>query len=149
MKYSPLYNLAMVIAERGSDWGNCVDQFRHDADDVCLIIQQPGETVSELATRVRKRVDAIQPYETLAQGVVGSGGRVDQEAVSARSLAIRAVVSPMVRAGHGNVVLASNPQDRISMMGLAPTVASMIRGTGVEIQPAAQTAARTALARVA
>lgn len=147
MKNSPLYNLAMVIAERGSDWENWVDQFRHDADDVCLIIQQPGETVSELATRVRKRVDAIQPYETLSQAVVVSGGRVDQEAVSARSLAIRAVVAPMVRAGHGNVVLASNAQDRISMMGLASTVASMIRGTGVEIQPAAQAAAR--LARVA
>ncbi len=85
---STLYNLAMVIAERGSDWESWVDQFRQDADDVCLIIQQPGETVSELATRVRKRVDAIQPYETLAQAVVVSGGRVDQEAVSARSVAI-------------------------------------------------------------
>ena len=93
MKNSPLYNLAMVIAERGSDWENWVDQFRHDADDVCLMIQQPGETVSELATRVRKRVDAIQPYEALTQAVVVSGGRVDQEAVAARSLAIRAVTN--------------------------------------------------------
>lgn len=151
MKNSPLYNLAMVIAERGSDWENWVDQFRHDADDVCLIIQQPGETVSELATRVRKRVDAIQPYEALTQAVVVSGGRVDQEAVAARSLAIRAVVSPMVRAGQGSVVLASNAKDRISMMGLASTVASMIRGTGVEIVPAAQAAVArpAALARVA
>ncbi|MCB9627398.1 MAG: hypothetical protein H6725_08515 [Sandaracinaceae bacterium] len=138
-----LYTLAMVIAERGSDWESWVDQLRREADDVCLIVQQPGETVSELAARVRQRVDALQPYEALGKAVVVSGGRVDQDAVAARSLAIRAIVAPMVRAGHGNVVLASNAKDRFSMMGLASTVASMIRGTGVDIQPAAQ------LARVA
>ena len=49
-------------------------------------------------------------------------------------------MNPMVGAGHGNVVLASSTKDRISMMGLASTVASMIRGTGVQIVPAAQTA---------
>jgi hypothetical protein len=140
-----LYNLAMVIAERGSDWESWIDQLRHDADDVCLIIQQPGESVSELALRVRHRVDALRPYEKLSKVVVASGGRVDQDAVAARSLAIRAVVAPMVRAGHGDVVLASGAKDRISMMGLASTVASMIRGTGVDIQPAAQ----RPLARVA
>lgn len=140
-----LYNLAMVIAERGSDWESWVDQLRHDADDVCLIVQQPGESVSELATRVRQRVAALQPYETLSKAVVVSGGRVDQDAVAARSLAIRAIVAPMVRAGQGDVVLASNAKDRISMMGLASTVASMIRGTGVDIKPAAQ----RPLARVA
>ena len=138
-----LYTLAMVIAERGSDWESWVDQLRREADDVCLIVQQPGETVSELATRVRQRVEAVQPYETLGKAVLVSGGRVDQDAVAARSLAIRAIVAPMVRAGQGNVVLASNAKDRFSMMGLASTVASMIRGTGVDIQPAAQ------LARVA
>lgn len=138
-----LYTLAMVIAERGSDWESWVDQLRREADDVCLIVQQPGETVAELAARVRQRVDALQPYEALGKAVVVSGGRVDQDAVAARSLAIRAIVAPMVRAGHGNVVLASNAKDRFSMMGLASTVASMIRGTGVDIQPAAQ------LARVA
>ena len=140
-----LYTLAMVIAERGSDWESWVDQLRHEADDVCLIVQQPGESVSELAARVRQRVAAIQPYETLSKAVLVSGGRVDQDAVAARSLAIRAIVAPMVRAGQGDVVLASNTKDRISMMGLASTVASMIRGTGVDIQPAAQ----RSLARVA
>ena len=94
-----LYTLAMVIAERGSDWEAWVDQLRQDADDVCLIIQQPGESVSELASRVRYRVDALQPYETLAKAVVVSGGRVDQDAVAARSLAIRAIVAPWCTRG--------------------------------------------------
>jgi hypothetical protein len=136
------YKIAMVIAERGSAWESWVEtlRLRYGADDVCLIVQQPGESVADMATRVRKRVQALQPYETLTHAVVVSGGRTDNDAVSARSLAIRAIVAPMVKAGGGDVILASNTKDRFSMMGLASTVASMIRGTGVSIQPAAQVA---------
>lgn len=129
-------NIAMVIAERGSDWTRWVDRLRNDETDVCMIMQQDGETVSQLASRVRHRVEELAEGETLSRAVIVGGGRTDADAVSARSLTIRALVAPMVQAGGGEVVLASSYKDRFSMMGLASTVASMLHGTGVQVAPA-------------
>ena len=125
--------LAMIVAEHGSAWERWADQLRADGAEVCMFMQQPGESVKALAARVRSRVSELAPGDTIDQAVVVGGGRTDHAAISARALAIRAIVAPMVEAGRGKIVLAASPRDRFAMMGLASTVAPLVRGTGVDI----------------
>lgn len=140
-------NVAMVIAEKGSAWTPWVERFRAQCDDVIVVLQERGETVGDLATRVRAKVEELEELEvSLRDAVIVGGGRIDADAMSARSLAIRAVVSPMVRASGGQLLLDSKGPDRYSMMGLASTVASMLRGTGVLVAPADQVPALAGLA---
>lgn len=127
---------ALVVAERGSDWTPWVDVMRRGSPDVLVVLQQPGESVEALAHRVRVRVGAVvEGGGRLATAVIAGGGRTDDDAISARSHALRAIVAPMVTAAGGRIYLSARATDRFAMMGLAGAVAPMVEGTGVRVMP--------------
>jgi hypothetical protein len=130
-------NVSMVIAERGSEWSSWAEQLRKVCPEVVVMQQLKGETVATFAHRVRARVaDLERAGRTLHEAAIVGGGRTDSDAMAARSLAIRALVSPMVRAGGGRVFLGNAGRDRYAMLGLASAAAEMLRGTGVAVAPA-------------
>lgn len=130
-------NISIVVAERGSDWSGWAESFRQTCPEVVVVQQQKEESASAFAQRVRARVTELESSgQTLRDAVIVGGGRTDNEAMAARSLEIRALVSPMVRAGVGRMFLGSREQDKYSMLALASLVAEMVRGTGVSVAPA-------------
>jgi hypothetical protein len=130
-------NVSMVVAERGSDWSSWAERFRKSCPEVVVMQQMRGETAADFVYRVRHRVTELdRAGHNLHEAAIVGGGRTDSDAMAARSLAIRALVAPMVRAGGGRVFLGSSHQDRFSMLALASTVAEMLRGTGVAVAPA-------------
>jgi hypothetical protein len=130
-------NVSMVVAERGSDWSGWAEQLRKGCPEVVVMQQLKGETVAAFVHRVRTRVAEIdRSGRTLHEAAIVGGGRTDSDAMAARSLAIRALVSPMVHAGGGRVFLGSAGRDRYAMLGLASAAAEMLRGTGVAVAPA-------------
>ncbi len=127
---------ALVVAERGSDWTPWVEQFRRETPDVVVLMQEPDEKVAAFATRVGARVGELRLCGgRLENAVIVSGGRTDHDIVSARSASIRAIVSPMVEAAGGKLYLSSGGSDRFTMLGIATSVAPMVRGTGVRLLP--------------
>jgi hypothetical protein len=133
---TPGRETALVIAERGSDSLAWFERFSEQSAEVVLVQQQKNESAADFATRVRTRVEEIDAAgQSLTRAVIAGAGRMDKAVLQARSLVIRAVVGPMVRAGGGEVVLDSTGPDRFSMQGLAMSVAEMLRGTGVALVP--------------
>ncbi len=129
-------NVSIVVAERGSDWSGWAEALRARCPEVVVVQQLKGESPSDFAQRVRSRVTEIDGAgQTLQDAVIVGGGRTDKDAMAARSLEIRALVSPMVRAGAGHVYLGGRDQDKFSMLALASLVAEMLRGTGVSVAP--------------
>lgn len=138
--------VSLIAAEKGGYWAPWVEQFRAETPDVVVVLQQAGEKLSEFALRVRARVAELERDGlALSQAVLVGAGRTDPGALSARSLAIRAMASGMARRGGGRVVLEDAGNDRYSMAALAATVAPLVRGTGVTVEHAAE----RRLARVA
>lgn len=152
---SPLHNVSMIVAEKGGLWAPWVERFRAETPDVVVVLQQVGESLHEMAMRVRARVSELeQDGFALEQAVLVGGGRTDHEALSSRSLAIRAMATGMATQGGGRVMLDDAGDDRFSMAAIAATVSDLVLGTGVTVEhaaaaptPAAATA--TPLARVA
>jgi hypothetical protein len=101
---------------------------------VVVVLQHKGESVSQLALRVRTQLAEVAASKAiLSQAVVAGGGRTDHDALSARSLVIRAIASEMARSGGGQVVLDDAHADRHSMAALASTIQMLIHGTGVSV----------------
>ncbi|MEM1415004.1 MAG: hypothetical protein AAGH15_08900 [Myxococcota bacterium] len=141
---------SFVIAERGGDWATWVERFQRSTPDVAVVVQEPGESVGDLAMRVRARVAALEEDGgAVDQAVLVGGGRTDSEAISARSLVLRALTAPMVAAGAGIITLDGQGRDRYAMMALASTVSPMVMGTGVSIAPAANDVVAPAASRFA
>lgn len=128
---------ALIVAERGSESLPWIDRFRGETSEVVLVQQQKNESTAAFASRVRNRVAELEADGySLTRAVIAGAGRMDKAVLQARSLVIRAIVGPMVRAGGGELVLDSTGPDRFSMQGLAMSVAEMLRGTGVALVPA-------------
>ncbi len=130
--------VSLVVAERGEgwepNWTYWVERFSTGTPDVIVVLQEPGESVETLSQRVRARVvDLEESGRTLARAVIVGSGNPDHTALSARSLAIKAIVAPMVEQGHGTLLLDGEGADRFRMMALASTVAQMVRNTGVTV----------------
>ena len=141
----PTHSVAMIVAETGGAWHPWVDRFREITPDVVLVLQQVGESLSELAMRVRGRVAELERDGlSLEQSVLVGGGRTDREALAARSLAIRAMATGMASQGGGRVMLEDAGPDRFSMAAIAATVADLVVGTGVTVQHAGAELAQVA-----
>ena len=124
--------VSIVVAERGANWSLWVEQFQ-TSGSVVLVVQRADETIHQLAQRVGERVRDLKA--PIAEAVIVGGGRVDDGVMTARSLAIRSLVAPMVEQRSGRLSLDGSGRDRFSMMALASTVASQVRGTGVRVAP--------------
>lgn len=123
---------AIVVAERGSAWRRWVERFRVGTPDVVVFAQRDDEALLDLALRIRSDVQALQNEGvSLVRAVVAGGDRVDPEAISARALAVKALVGPMVADGEGTVILDGEGAGAMGMAALATTVAAQVQGTGV------------------
>ncbi|HJK91598.1 MAG TPA: hypothetical protein RMH85_14070 [Polyangiaceae bacterium LLY-WYZ-15_(1-7)] len=126
--------VSLVVAERGSDWEAWVERFSTGTPDVRVVVQDPEEPVERLAQRVRAQVLELEESgEELARAVIVGAGKTNDSTLSARSLAIRSIVAPMVEQGHGTLLLDGQGAGRFGMMALASTVGGMVRGTGVTV----------------
>ena len=133
----PTHSVSMIVAEQGGQWAPWVDRFREITPDVVVVLQQVGESLSELSMRVRRQVAELERDGlSLEQAVLVGGGRTDREALASRSLAIRAMATGMARQGGGRVTLDDAGADRFSMAAIAATVADLVMGTGVTVQHA-------------
>lgn len=131
---------AVLVAERDGDWSKWVESLRGDADDIAIVLQRMGESPSELATRVRQRVQELQLGGDLVAAALVGGDRWDAETLSARSLMIRAIVNQMVASGRGQLFLDAGThagRSRHAMQALASVVEDQILDTGVEVLTAA------------
>lgn len=129
-------SIEVVVAELGADWSSYARHVGVNDAELVVIEQAERETATELARRVRTCVDSLETEgKVVDSAVLVGGGRTDNDVLAARSLALRAIVSPMVRNGRGQVLLHANGRDRHSMKGLATMVAEMIRGSGVDVVP--------------
>ncbi|HJL18010.1 MAG TPA: hypothetical protein RMH99_20270 [Sandaracinaceae bacterium LLY-WYZ-13_1] len=138
MSYSK--RTAVLVAERDGDWSDWVESLRLEADDIAIVLQRMGESPSELATRVRERVQGLRCEGHLVAGALVGGERWDSDTLSARSLMIRAMVSQMVVSGRGQLFLDGGSQSgrgRHAMQALASVVEDQIRDTGVEVHTSA------------
>jgi len=131
--------LSLVVAEEGGDAEQWVRRLRDEGHEVVLMRQTHGESLKGLAARLRARCAIANDLgEVIDTAVIVGGGQVGQEAVSARSLAVRALTSSMVRARRGRVLLSGEGDDRFSMMALASAVSPMVRGAGIDVLSAAE-----------
>ncbi|MCB9618703.1 MAG: hypothetical protein H6724_04520 [Sandaracinus sp.] len=132
--------VSLVVAELGSPWESWVERFATGTPDVLVVVQEPGESVDRWAMRVRSQVAGLEAQNAcLARAVVVAGPPTAQT-LSARSLAIKALVGPMVASGEGTVILDGNTADRFGMMALAQTVEMQVAGTGVTVRAASSEA---------
>lgn len=128
--------LAVLVVERDGDWSGWVDALRSEADDLVVITQRRGESIAELATRVRERVQELRgTAELTAAALVGAGW--DTETLSARALMVRAIASQMGAAAGGRIYLDGGPRSgrgRHAMAALAAVVEDQVAPT-VDIVP--------------
>jgi hypothetical protein len=136
--------VSLVVAERGSPWETWVERFTTGTPDVIVVLQEPGEAVDRWAMRVRSQVAGLAAQNArLARAVIVAGGR-DAHSLSARSLAVKALVAPMVAQGEGTLLLDGNHADRFGMMALAQTVEMQVAGTGVSVRATGEAIAHVA-----
>ena len=125
--------MSIVVAERGSAWLAWVERFEVGTD-VIIVAQREDEELLDLAMRVRDSVSALREQgRSLARAVVVGTDRMDPEALSARALAVKALVGPMVASREGTVILDGEGRGAMGMAALATTVAMQVQGTGVRI----------------
>jgi len=130
-------SMTLIVAEAGGEWASWVEALRRRGDTVVVMRQRDDESLGALAGRVRARCrEALSQGATMERAVIAGGGRADRDALSARSLAIRAIVSAMSPRRRGRLLLDPSGSDRYSMMALATTVTAMLRGTGVRVETA-------------
>ena len=136
--------VSLVVAERGSPWESWVERFATGTPDVMVVVQEPGEAVDRWAMRVRSLVAGLEAQNAKLARAVVVAGPADSRSLSARSLAIKALVAPMVAQGEGTVLLDGNTADRFGMMALAQTVAMQVAGSGVTVRSTADAVAHVA-----
>jgi hypothetical protein len=130
--------VSMIVAERGTDWTPWAEWLRTRMPDVVVVVQRQGESVGELAMRVRARIDDADAQGQVIESAVMVGGTDGSDDVLAsRSLALRAMASSMVRAGGGKIWLDGGPSSRgrWAMASLAEIVNEQLRLTGVTVLP--------------
>ncbi|NOY93093.1 MAG: hypothetical protein GXP55_18065 [Deltaproteobacteria bacterium] len=122
--------IRVVVAERGGDWAAHADD--HRQLPTLLLLQQPEERIEDFVSRVRdKLARVVTGGRRICEAAIVGGGRADLPAMSARSLMIRLLTTPMVASGGGRLSLVSAGPERLGMMGLLTTVAPMLEGTRV------------------
>jgi hypothetical protein len=134
---------AVLVAERDSEWSSWVEPLRAASDDVVVLVQRAGESPSELATRVRERVQELHLEGEITAAALVGGPSFDDATLSARALIVRAIVNQMVRSGHGRVFLdggARSGRGRHAMAALAAVVEDQLAHTGVDVMTATPTA---------
>lgn len=139
---SSVGKMAVLVAERDGDWSGWVDPLREECDDVVVVVQRRGESASELATRVRERVQKLQLEGDIGAAALIGGATWDDATLSARALMVRAIVTPMVSAGGGRVYLdggARSRRGRHAMAALAAVVEDQLARTGVDVVTATAT----------
>src|SRR5690349_5879813 len=110
--------VSVIVAERGTDWTPWAEWLRTGTLDVIVVVQRTGESVGELAMRVRARIDEANDAQRIVDRAVLVGGSTDgDDVLTSRSLALRAIASSMVRAGGGRIWLdgGHSPRGRWSM----------------------------------
>ena len=120
----------LLVSERGAQWPSWVERLDLRNGVLSILVQQRGETLAALASRVSARVAKHAAFDRL---VIACGGRSDADALRARSNAIRAAVGKMITTGQGRVVLGSEGTDRTALAALAASTTEMIAGTGVTV----------------
>jgi hypothetical protein len=124
--------IRVVVAERGGDWAAHADE--HSDMPTLLLLQQPEERIEDFVSRVRDKIArVITGGRRIREAAIVGGGRADLRAMSARSLVIRLLTTPMVASGGGRLSLVSAGPERLGMMGLLTTVAPMLEGTQVTL----------------
>lgn len=125
---------SIIVAEYGADGSAWATRFAIGTPSVLSLAQASDESAMDFAQRVRTVVASfVAGGGNICRGVLVGGGGTGADLLSARSLAIRALVTPMAGNGEGTVVLDAAGPDRFSMMALATTVTSQISGTGVTV----------------
>ncbi|RLB54522.1 MAG: hypothetical protein DRJ42_08800 [Deltaproteobacteria bacterium] len=125
---------SLIIAERKSAWASWVERFRADAPNVVVVLQERDEKINHFAVRVRDKLNELVAENRAPEwAVLVGGGRVDRDALEARSLELRAIATEMAKSGGGRVLLEDAGPDRFSMAALATTVQMMVRGTSVTV----------------
>lgn len=131
---APTTPRSMIVAERGGDWARWVERFREDTPDVVVVLQHEGESMAQLAARVRERLDAMVTAGAMpANAVVVGGGRTDQVTLASRATILRSIAKAMAAFGGGSVQLDSSGADKYSMVALAAATSMMVQGTGVRV----------------
>lgn len=128
--------MAVLVAERDSEWSGWVEPLGGESDDVVVVVQRRGETPGELATRVRERVQELRLEGEITAAALVGGASWDDKTLSARALMVRAIVNEMVSAGGGRVYLdggASTGRGRHAMAALAAVVETQLAQTGVDV----------------
>lgn len=133
--------VSLVVAELGSPWESWVERFATGTPDVLVVVQEPGESVDRWAMRVRSQVAGLASQDAQLARVVVVAGTSGPQTLAARSLAVKALVAPMVAQGEGTVLLDGNSIDRFGMMALAQTVAMQVAGTGVSVRATGESVA--------
>ncbi len=125
--------IRVVIAERGGDWAALAEESR--GLPTLLLLQQAEERIEDFVSRVRDKISrVITGGRRIREAAIVGGGRADLPAMSARSLMIRLLTTPMVASGGGRVFLVSAGPERLGMMGLLTTVTPMLEGTQVTLE---------------
>lgn len=127
---------AVLVAESGCEWSGWVERLGTEADDVVIVVQRKGETLGELATRVRERVHELRLESEISAAALVGGDAWDEATLSARALIVRAIVTQMVSSGAGRVYLDAGAQPgrgRHAMAALASVVDDQVAHTGVSV----------------
>jgi hypothetical protein len=127
--------MAILIAELDSEWGDWLSSLRCEADDVLVLVQRPSESSPAFAARVRARVQDVRDGEIVAAALVG-GNHCDAGVIGARSSMLHAVVSQMVTVGRGQVFLDGGSgwgRARHSMQAIADALEEQVAHTGVDV----------------
>lgn len=120
---------AVLVAERDGDWSAWVEPLRDQADDIAIVLQRMGESPSELATRVRERVEEVSRSGSVVAAALVGGDRWDAEILSSRSLIIRALSTRMAPGTEAQLFLdagAKNGRGRHAMQALASVVSEEV-----------------------
>ncbi len=130
-------SISIVVAEAGAEYTSWVDVLRSEGHDVVVLRQRDDETLAEMAARVSARVRGVAELGAqLEKAVICGGNAGAKDTLSARTTTTRALLTAMVPRSRGQLVLSGARHDRFAMLGLASTLAEMVRGSGVSVQPA-------------
>lgn len=121
--------MAVLIAERDSEWQGWVDQLRSTADCVRVVAQRPSESASAFASRVRSEMQ--RDGGAVSEAVLAGGLACDPEVLGARALVVRALTSRMTT--NSRLHLDGTRRTRLAMEALAQIVSDQLQASGVEV----------------
>jgi hypothetical protein len=119
--------VALLVVERGSDFGGWLDGFQARAEAVRLVAQRDEEAASAFAARVRAEVRALDA--DISDAVLVGAMACDPEVLGARALMVRAMTSRM--APEGRLLLDGSGRTRLAMEALAQICSDQLVGVRV------------------